>query len=89
MTPEQLEVARRHQAWHAEKFGFFNTEFKEGFIENLKDAGIEDNSIDIVISNCVVNLSPNKTEVFREIFRILKPGGELYFSDVYSDLRVP
>lgn len=67
-----------------------NVEFRKGVIENLKDsAGVEDNTIDVVISNCVINLSADKEAVFREIWRILKPGGELYFSDVYSDRRIP
>jgi len=67
-----------------------NVEFRKGVIENLKEsAGIEDNSIDVVISNCVINLSADKEAVFREVWRILKPGGELYFSDVFSDRRVP
>ena len=52
-------------------------------------AGVEDNSIDCVISNCVINLVPDKEKVFREVWRILKPGGEFYFSDVYSDRRIP
>ena len=51
--------------------------------------GIADNSIDAVISNCVINLSPNKEAVFAEIFRVLKPGGELHFSDVFASRRVP
>ena len=68
MTDEQLEVANRHLDWHSEKFGFANVKFYKGFIEDLKSAGIEDNSIDVIISNCVVNLSPNKPEVFKEIF---------------------
>lgn len=73
-----------------EKFGFSKTniEFKKGYIEDLKSVGIEDNSIDLVISNCVVNLSPNKEKVISEIFRVLKPGGELYFSDVFADRRL-
>ena len=50
---------------------------------------IPDNSIDLVVSNCVVNLSPNKKSVFSEAYRVLKPGGEMYFSDVYSDRRIP
>jgi len=55
----------------------------------LRSAGIEDSSIDCVISNCVINLSGEKEKVLREIWRVLKPGGELYFSDVYSDRRIP
>ncbi len=89
MTPEQLEVAVRHREWHAERFGFSNVEFLHGHIENLHTVGIADNSIDVVVSNCVINLSPEKPKVLAEIFRVLKPGGELYFSDVFADRRIP
>ena len=67
-----------------------NIEFKKGLIEDLKaSAGIADNSVDCVISNCVINLTANKEQVFREIWRVLKPGGELFFSDMYADRRIP
>ncbi len=91
MTEEQLSVAQQHESYHAEKFGYGskNTEFKLGYIERLDELNIPDNSIDIIISNCVINLSPDKEAVLREAYRILKPGGELYFSDVYADKRVP
>ncbi|MGZ0076167.1 methyltransferase domain-containing protein [Methylomonas sp. YC3] len=89
MTPEQLEVAVRHRNWHAERFGFANVEFLHGHIENLHTVGIADNSVDVVVSNCVINLSPEKPSVLAEIFRVLKPGGELYFSDVFADRRIP
>lgn len=89
MTDEQLAMARRHLGYHATKFGFANVEFRQGFIEDLASAGITDASVDVVVSNCVINLSPDKPRVFAEIFRILKPGGELYFSDIFADRRLP
>ena len=63
--------------------------FVEGHIELLDEAGIKDESVDILISNCVINLSPDKARVLREAYRVLAPGGEMYFSDVYCDRRVP
>ena len=91
MTDEQLEIARKYKDAQMKQFGFkhCNVDFKKGYIEDLREAGIEDNSQDIVISNCVINLSPDKRSVFSEIFRVLKLGGELYFSDVFADRRVP
>jgi len=91
MTDEQLEVANRHIDYHRDEFAYqkANVEFKKGYIEHLDDLGLEDNSFDIIVSNCVINLSPDKEAVLKQAYRLLKPGGELYFSDVYSDRRVP
>jgi arsenite methyltransferase len=91
MTDQQLSIANQYLGWHMDKFGYIkpNTRFVKGYIEDLSLAGIEDNSIDVVTSNCVINLSPDKEAVFSEIVRVLKPGGELYFSDVFSGRRVP
>ncbi len=91
MTSEQLETARRHVNFHTHKFGFSepNVEFKQGYIEKLDDIDLEDNYFDCIVSNCVINLSPDKDAVLREAYRVLKPGGELYFSDVYTDRRLP
>lgn len=90
MTDEQLEVAKKHQSFHAEKFGYDNVRFEKGLIEELdKIEALEDNSVDIIISNCVINLCPDKEAVLKNCHRLLKPGGELYFSDVYANRRVP
>jgi arsenite methyltransferase len=91
MTDEQLAVARAHVDYHADAFGYrsSNVQFVKGYIEDLESAGIANDSIDLIVSNCVVNLSPDKGRVFKEVFRVLKPGGELYFSDVFASRRVP
>ncbi len=91
MTDEQLAIANRHIEWHRQKFGYAssNVEFRKGYIERLDELGLEEGSFDIIVSNCVINLSPDKEAVLREAYRLLKPGGELYFSDVYADRRVP
>ena len=91
MTEEQLAVANRHIPYHTERFGYGkpNVEFRKGYIEDLEGLGLEDDSMDVVVSNCVINLSPDKRRVFAEIFRVLKPGGELYFADVFADRRIP
>mmetsp|Transcript_3695 Transcript_3695/g.8855 ORF Transcript_3695/g.8855 Transcript_3695/m.8855 type:complete len:363 (+) Transcript_3695:108-1196(+) len=91
MTEEQVELSREHLETFCSKLGFSkpNMKFVKGFIEFLDKAGIEDDSQDLVISNCVVNLSPDKPRVIREAYRVLAPGGEMYFSDVYCDRRLP
>ena len=89
MTREQLDVAERHLDEQMKVFGYSkpNVSFVHGQIEDL--SAIDSDSVDVVISNCVINLSPHKEKVFSEIFRVLKPGGELYFSDVFSGRRLP
>ncbi|HBB36835.1 MAG: Methyltransferase [Candidatus Moranbacteria bacterium GW2011_GWC1_45_18] len=75
MTKEMIEKAKDN----AEKYGYTNVEFRPGEIEKLP---IDDNSIDVVISNCVINLVPDKTKAFKEIYRVLKKGGKMYISDI-------
>lgn len=89
MTDAQLAVAQTHQEWHAEAFGYDNVRFIKGYIEKLDELDLEPGSFDVVVSNCVVNLSPDKAAVLSGVHRLLKPGGEFCFSDVYSDRRVP
>lgn len=82
MTPEMLERATKA----AEKMGIKNVEFRQGYLEALP---VEDSRIDVVISNCVINLSPDKSLVFSEIFRTLKSGGRLSVSDIVSNGKIP
>ncbi|NOD78021.1 MULTISPECIES: methyltransferase domain-containing protein [unclassified Ruegeria] len=91
MTPEQLEVARAHQDYHAQAFGHAksNVEFHHGYIEKLDELDLEPGSFDIIVSNCVINLATDKDAVLRGAHRLLKEGGEMYFSDVYADRRIP
>ncbi|KAI8471132.1 MAG: S-adenosyl-L-methionine-dependent methyltransferase [Monoraphidium minutum] len=91
MTDAQLEVANRHVAdWTAElKYAAPNLRFVKGRIEYLDEAALPDDSVDVVISNCVINLSPEKARCLEEVYRVLAPGGEMFFSDVYCDRRLP
>jgi arsenite methyltransferase len=89
MTDEQLEVAEKHRAFHADAFGFDNIRFLHGYIERLAEIDLAPGSFDVIVSNCVVNLSPDKDAVLGGVQRLLKPGGEFFFSDVYADRRVP
>lgn len=89
MTEEQLAVAQKYKAHQTQTFGFDNVQFIQGYIEKLNELDLEPASFDVIVSNCVINLSPDKAAVLKGVYALLKEGGEFYFSDVYSDRRVP
>lgn len=91
MTEDQLDVARSTAEWHRERFGYAesNVAFHRGYIEDLSALPLEPESVDVFVSNCVVNLSPRKDLVLAEAHRLLREGGEFYLSDVVVDRRLP
>jgi SAM-dependent methyltransferase len=91
MTQEQLDVANRHIAYHQQQFGYSqpNVRFLHGYLEKLDELALKPASFDVIVSNCVLNLCTDKAAVLRHAYSLLKPGGEMYFSDVYADRRIP
>lgn len=90
MTDEQLATANTHVDWHMRQFVYDrpNVSFLKGYLEKLDELSLAPASFDVVVSNCVINLCVDKLAVLRGAYELLKPGGELYFADVYCDRRL-
>lgn len=91
MTEGLITASRQYIEYHQEKFGYEkpNVTFVQGYMEKLGEAGIQRDSVDVVLSNCVICLCPDKRAVLQQAYNVLKEGGELYFSDMYASKVVP
>ncbi|KER04228.1 methyltransferase domain-containing protein [Photorhabdus temperata subsp. temperata] len=89
-TAEQIEFAQRFVDYHRQTFNYpsTNVHFQQGYIESLEQLNLPPESIDVIVSNCVINLSVSKANVLAGMARLLKSGGEIYFSDIFSDRRL-
>jgi len=91
MTEEQLVVAKKYQGFHKEQLNYeqSNIRFLHGYLEQLDKLALEKSFFDVIVSNCVLNLYMDKFAVLKHAYSLLKPGGEMFFSDVYADRRIP
>lgn len=91
MTEEMITVSQQYIQYHQEKFGYAkpNVAFVKGYMEKLGEAGLQKDSFDVILSNCVICLCPDKLSVLKEAYNVLKEGGEMYFSDMYASKPIP
>ena len=91
MTREQLAIAREYEDWHRDAFGYetSNVRFIEGEVDKLGELDLQGASVDLTVSNCVINLVPDKAAVFQGVSALLKPDGRFLFSDVFVDREIP
>lgn len=91
MTDEQLAIANEYHQYHADVYGYKkpNTRFIKGYLEQLNQLDLAPESFDVIVSNCVINLCEDKQAVLEQVYSLLKPGGEMYFADVYATRRIP
>lgn len=91
MTEALIAASRQYIEYHQKKFGYEkpNVTFVQGYMEKLSEAGVQSDSMDVVLSNCVICLCPDKKAVLQQAYNVLKEGGELYFSDMYASKVIP